>query len=360
MNPEAERLTGWKEDDARGKPIEEVLILQREDNREAIENPVRHALRVGEVVGLANHTVLVSKDGRVLTVDDSASPMRGENGQIDGGVLVFRDVTERRNIQRSLAEAQARAQRMIEELRRSNDDLAQFAAVASHDLRSPLNNVMQFAQLLERRYSGDSGEDKELFGFLIASAKRMGDLIEALLRYAKVTDVWVPSAPADANAQLESAIQNLQSSIEKSGARVTHESLPPVLIDATHVCQIFQNLIGNAIHYRGAAAPRIHIGVTDQGEMWLFSCADNGSGIAPPYQLQIFEPFKRLHGNDRPGSGIGLAICKKIVERFGGRIWVESEEGRGSTFFFTLPKAFQGDFPHGCRTAPPELPDAPR
>lgn len=340
MNPEAERLSGWKEDDARGKAIEEVLLLQREDNREAIENPVRRALRSGEVAGLANHTVLVSRDGGVLTVDDSASPIRGENGQITGGVLVFRDVTERRKIQRSLAEAQAQAQQMIQELRRSNDDLAQFAAVASHDLRSPLNNVMQFAQLLERRYSGDSGEGKEFFGFLIASAKRMGDLIEALLRYAKVTsDVWVPSAPVDTNAQLEAAIQNLQASIEKCGARVTHDSLPPVLIDATHVCQIFQNLIGNAIHYRGSAAPRIHVGVADEGEMWLFSCADNGSGIAPEYQLQIFEPFKRLHGNDRPGSGIGLAICKKIVERFGGRIWVESEEGKGSTFFFTLPKA---------------------
>jgi len=340
MNPEAERLSGWKEDEARGKPIEEVLTLQREDNRETIENPVRHALRIGEVVGLANHTVLVSKDGRVLTVDDSASPIRGENGQIAGGVLVFRDVTERRNIQRSLAEAQAQAQQMIQELRRSNDDLAQFAAVASHDLRSPLNNVMQFAQLLERRHSDDLGEGKELIGFLISSAKRMGDLIEALLRYANVTsDVWVRAAPADANTELESALQNLQSSIEKSGAKVTHDSLPSIPVDATHVRQIFQNLIGNAIHYRGSAVPRIHVGVADQGEMWLFSCADNGSGIAPQYQLQVFEPFKRLHGNDRPGSGIGLAICKKIVERFGGRIWVESEEGGGSTFFFTLPKA---------------------
>jgi signal transduction histidine kinase len=124
---------------------------------------------------------------------------------------------------------------------------------------------------------------------------------------------------------------------------VTRDSLPPVLIDATHLSQIFQNLIGNAIHYRGSAVPRIHIGVGDQGEMWLFSCTDNGLGIAHEYQLQIFEPFKRLHGTDRSGSGIGLAICKKIVERFGGRIWVESEEGSGSTFFFTLPKASQGD-----------------
>jgi len=340
MNAEAERLSGWQENDARGRPIEEVLILQREDNHEKIENPVTHALRVGKVVGLANHTRLVGKDGRVIIVDDSASPMRDSNGEVIGGVLVFRDVTERRNIQRSLAEAQARAQQMIEELRRSNDDLSQFAAVASHDLRSPLSNIIQFAQLLDRRYGDGAAEEKQLTGVLIASARRMGELIEALLRYARVTsDGSIPSAPVDANAQLASAIQNLQSSIEKSHAVVTHDLLPSVLIDATHLSQIFQNLIGNAIHYRGLEAPRIHIGVADRGEMWLFSCADNGSGIAPEYQLQIFEPFKRLHGTDRPGSGIGLAICKKIVERFRGRIWVESEEGKGSTFFFTTLKA---------------------
>jgi signal transduction histidine kinase len=292
------------------------------------------------VVDLANHTVLVRRDLRVITVDDSASPIRDANGNVIGGVLVFRDVTERRNDQRALAESQALAQRMIVELRRSNEDLSQFAAVASHDLRSPLNNVMLFAQMLERSYADDLGEGKELLEMLIASARRMAALIEDLLRYARVTSgVSGAYEKIDANEQIKAAIQNLEASIEKSGATVTHDPLPCVRLDATHLVQLFQNLIGNAIHYRSSEAPKIHAGVVDEGDMWRFSCADNGVGIAPEYQLRIFEPFKRLHGQDRPGSGIGLAICKKIVERFGGRIWVESEEGKGSTFFFTLPKA---------------------
>ena len=343
MNAEAERLSGWTEDDARGKPIEEILNLQREDDGQAIENPIRHSLRVGQVVGLANHTDLVTKDGRLITVDDSASPIRNANGEVIGGVLVFRDVTERRKEQRQLAEAQALAQFMIVELRRSNDDLAQFAAVASHDLRSPLNTVVQFAQLLELKYAQDLGEGKEILGVLLSAAKRMGALIDDLLRYARVGEELVPAPkPVDANDLLRIALDNLEASITRSGAVVTHDPLPAVRIDATYLAQVFQNLIGNAIHYRADTPPRIHIGVANEDMYWRFSCADNGLGIAPEYQAQIFEPFKRLHGHDRPGSGIGLAICKKVVERFGGRIWVESEEGKGSTFFFTLPRAANG------------------
>jgi PAS domain S-box-containing protein len=339
MNGEAERLSGWRQDEALGKPVEDILLLQREDNQESIENPVKHAIRVAEVVGLANHTVLVSKDGRILTVDDSASPIRDGAGKVIGGVLVFRDVTERRNEQRALIEAQALAQSMIAELRRSNEDLSQFAAVASHDLRSPLKNVLTLAQLLERRRSDGHGDEKQVFEMLIASAKRMGALIEDLLRYARMTsEMTAPAEAVDANAQVAAAIQNLDASIRISGATVTYDSLPWVRIDETHLTQIFQNLIGNAIHYRGSDTPNIHISVADEGDKWLFSCADNGIGIASQYQAQIFEPFKRLHGHDRPGSGIGLAICKKIVERFGGRIWVESEETKGSSFLFTLPK----------------------
>jgi PAS domain S-box-containing protein len=340
MNGEAERLSGWKEHEALGKPIEDVLVLQREDNREPIENPIRHALRIKEAAGLANHTVLVGKDGRVITVDDSASPILDGNGTIIGGVLVFRDVTERRKEQRALVEAKALADHMVDELRRSNDDLSQFAAVASHDLRSPLNNVMQFAQLLELRYGDKLGDGKEFLGHVIVAAGRMSALIEDLLRYARITtDAAVPALQVDANEQIDVALQNLQGSIAKSGAIVTHDPLPAVRIDATHLVQLFQNLIGNAIHYRGPDAPRIHVSAQDQGDHWQFSCADNGVGIAPDFHESIFAPFKRLHGHDRPGSGIGLAICKKVVERFGGRIWVESDEGKGATFLFTIRKA---------------------
>jgi PAS domain S-box-containing protein len=340
MNGEAERLSGWEEDQAIGKPIEQVLPFRSEDHLGLIENPVRHALRDGQPVTLADHTVLAGKDGQVMNVDDCASPIRDENGNVIGGVMVFRDVTETRRAHRALAEAQALAESMIVELRRSNDDLSQFAAVASHDLRSPLNNIMQLSQLLERRHSDELEGGKELLGLLVTSAKRMGALIEDLLRYARITsDVTVPDEPVDANEQIEIATQNLQTSIARSGAIVTHDQLPSLRMNATHLGQIFQNLIGNAIHYRSAETPRIHVAVADQDQLWLFSCADNGVGVAPAYQHEIFAPFKRLHGHDRPGSGIGLAICKKIVERFGGTIWVESSEGKGSTFLFTLPKA---------------------
>ncbi|MCU1329865.1 MAG: domain S-box [Bryobacterales bacterium] len=339
MNPEAEKLSGWYEDDARGKAIDEVTVMVREDTTIRIENPVLHALRTGEVVGLANHTSLLSKDGRCIAIDDSAAPIRDDRGVVVGGVLIFRDISKQRATQKKLTEAQALAQAMIDELKRSNEDLSQFAAVASHDLRSPLNNVMQFAQLIDLRYGDRLGDGRDLMNHLIAAARRMSALIEDLLRYAKFTsDISVATELTDANRQVDTAIEVLEASICGSHATVTHDALPMVTLDPTHLVQIFQNLIGNAIHYRGPEAPRIHIGVADEEGMYRFSCADNGVGIDAGYQAQIFEPFKRLHGPDRPGSGIGLAICKRIVERAGGRIWVESRVNEGSTFFFTLPK----------------------
>ena len=339
MNPVAEQLTGWYLDDARGKPIEEIIVLVQEDTTNTIANPVMHALKVDEIVGLASHTSLVSKNGHRFAIDDSASPIRDENGVVVGGILIFRNISKQRQTQRELAEAQALAQTMIADLKRSNEDLSQFAAVASHDLRSPLNNVMQFAQLLELSHADELGEGKALLGFLVTAAKRMSTLIEDLLRYARITsNLSLPSAPMDANVAIETAIENLQESISRTGAVVTRDRLPIVTLDATHLAQLFQNLIGNAIHYHGAEAPRIHVGVADQTDMYCFSCSDNGVGIAPAYQAQIFEPFKRLHGPERPGSGIGLAICKRVVERSGGRIWVESKLSEGSTFFFSLPK----------------------
>lgn len=198
---------------------------------------------------------------------------------------------------------------------------------------------MQYTQLLERRYGGQLAEGKELLEYLKSAAKRMSNLVEDLLSYANASaDSVHVSSPVDATVPLGTAVENLRSAITESGAVITHDTLPAVPVDATSLLQIFQNLIGNAIHYRGFDTPRIHLAVSDQGEQWLFSCKDNGIGIAPEFQSQIFEPFKRLHGSDRPGSGIGLALCKRIVERYKGRIWVESEVDQGSTFFFTLPK----------------------
>jgi len=291
-------------------------------------------------VGLENHTVLIAKNGDRFAVDDSASPIRDANGNVLGGVLVFRDVSERRKTEQQLAETHEKLEVLAADLRRSNEDLSQFAYVASHDLRSPLQTVLQFTQLLERRYGEQLGDGKELLNYITAGAKRMAALIEDLLKYATLSASAADAqGEVSAKEQLEKSMANLEASIAQSGASVTYDALPSLHIDGTSLVQIFQNLIGNAIHYRSKARPQIHISTEESPGEWLFSCRDNGIGIAREYQTQIFEPFKRLHGADRPGSGIGLAVCKRIVERYRGRIWVESQPDQGSTFFFTLPKS---------------------
>lgn len=340
LNPVAEDLTGWKTHAAVGKPVEEILILRHESTGETVENPVIQALRKGVTVGLSNDTVLISKDGREIPIDDSGSPIRDSNGNVFGGVLVFRDITVQRLAAASLRKAHQISEANAAELRRSNEDLSQFAHVASHDLRSPLNTVVQFSQLLEKRYGkllGNGG--RELLTFIIDAAQRMRRLIDDLLAYAKVSGELENSVlPVDANAVLEVALANVQNLIQESGADISHDALPSVRIGETYLVQLFQNLIANAIRYRGDATPRIHLSAVEQGSYWLFSCRDNGIGIDAEFHQQIFEAFKRLHGIERPGSGIGLAVCKRIVTRLDGRIWVESQAGQGSTFFFTLPK----------------------
>lgn len=339
LNPVAEELCGWNSDAAAGKFIEEIIVLKSEGTGEAVENPVTHALRQGTVVGLANHTNLISKNGREIPIDDSASPIRDDSGKVVGGVLVFRDITSQRLAERAVRESHEKLQQSASELRRSNEDLSQFAHVASHDLRSPLNTIVQFTQLMELQYGDQLGDGKKLLGFVARATQRMGQLIEDLLSYASVaTETSQPAAPVDANLSIESSIQNLAGVIQESGAAVTHDNLPIVTVNETNLGQLFQNLIGNAIHYRSSEPPRVHVSATAQGDMYLFSCKDNGIGVEPAYHAQIFEAFKRLHGSDKPGSGIGLAVCKRIVERYGGHLWVESTPGKGSTFFFTLPK----------------------
>lgn len=341
INSVAEELSGWKHETALGRHIDEVLILVREDAEARIENPVISALRTGAIVALENHTLLISKDGQRIPVDDSASPVRDANGTILGGVLVFRDISQRRATEKTLNEAHRQLTERAAELVRSNEDLSRFAHVASHDLRSPLNTITQFTYLLQRNHAEQIGDQgRKLLEYLSGAAERMAHLIEDLLLYARASadDVQTPS-PVDAARQLESALENLQALITNSGAIVTHDVLPVISMNATSLVQIFQNLVGNAIRYRGQETARIHIEAHDEGMAWRFSCRDNGLGVPPEYQTVIFEPFKRLHGPERPGSGIGLSVCKRIIERYKGKIWVESQGKEGSTFFFTVRKS---------------------
>jgi len=224
------------------------------------------------------------------------------------------------------------------ELERSNSELQQFAYVASHDLQEPLRMVMSYTGLLARRYQGKLDADADEFiAYAVDGARRMQELINDLLSYSRVGTQGREFTAADCEAVLARTLTNLELAIQESGARVCHEPLPTVSADEVQLHQLFQNLIGNGIKYRREGPLEIHVTCKPEGSHWLFSVRDNGIGIEPQYHERIFTIFQRLHTREQyPGSGIGLAICKKIVERHGGKIWVESEPGKGSTFYFTL------------------------
>ena len=229
----------------------------------------------------------------------------------------------------------------VGELKRSNDELQQFAYVASHDLQEPLRMVASYTQLLAQRYKGrlDSDAD-EFIAYAVDGSNRMQGLIQDLLAYSRAGTNGKALHEISSENALKEALTNLRATIEESGAVVTHDSLPAITTDDTQLAQVFQNLVGNAIKYRGAEVPHVHVSATKNGgKEWIFSVRDNGLGIDPQYFERIFILFQRLHGREEfEGTGIGLAICKKIVERLGGRIWVESQPEKGSTFYFALPE----------------------
>jgi hypothetical protein len=245
---------------------------------------------------------------------------------------VQQELTKRKRAEEKLKETLA-------ELERSNRELEQFAYVASHDLQEPLRMVSSFTQLLARRYKDKLDADaNEFITYAVDGANRMQKMISDLLTYSRVGTRGKPFEPICCEAVLDQAVTNLQVAIEESGAVVTHDPLPTLMADGTQLVQLFQNLIGNAIKFRSDVPPEIHIGVERTDSEWRFSVRDNGIGIDPQHHDRIFMIFQRLHSREEyPGTGIGLAICKRIVERHGGRIWVESQPGKGATFYFTIP-----------------------
>jgi PAS domain S-box-containing protein len=260
--------------------------------------------------------------------------------QVVHGIVGFNiDITERKLAEKALAYEK-------EELTRSNAELEQFAYVASHDLQEPLRMVSSYMQLLERRYKGRLDEDADEFiGYAVDGATRMQRLINDLLAFSRVGTRGKPFGLVSSEAALAQAVRNLQFSIEENMARVTHDPLPNVLADESQLVQLFQNLIGNAIKFHSDQVPQVHISVESGPQEWVFALRDNGIGIDPQYFERIFVLFQRLHERSAySGTGIGLSICKKIVQRHGGRIWVESQPGQGAVFFFSFPKpeAFQG------------------
>ncbi|MDD1673888.1 MAG: ATP-binding protein [Methanomicrobiales archaeon] len=247
-----------------------------------------------------------------------------------------------RNLQEyavELAEQKRHLEMVVKKLEQSNQDLERFAYVASHDLQEPLRNIVSFSQLLARRYKGNLDKDAdEYIGFIVESGKHMQSLITDLLEYSRITSRGKELQPSDAGKALEDALATLRISLETENGTITHDTLPMVLADQNQLVLVFQNLIANAIKFRKEEPPWIHVSAEKKEDFWEFSVQDNGIGIPPEHRERIFTIFQRLHTRDKyPGTGMGLTIVKRIIERHGGKIWVESEVGKGSTFLFTFP-----------------------
>jgi PAS domain S-box-containing protein len=273
-------------------------------------------------------------DGRRIWLRTSKIPLMDTEGRIQGVLGVYEDITEQKRAQDEIKQSE-------ESLRRSNYDLEQFAYIASHDLQEPLRMVIAYMNLLQSRYQGrlDSQAD-EYIGFAVDGANRMHQLISDLLTYSRATARGMLTERVSVQAVLDTAIANLQVMIVESCAKITHDPLPEVMANKTQITQLLMNLLSNSIKFRGPDPPQIHLSARQEGDKLVFSVRDNGIGMDSSSFEKIFQVFKRLHGHDKyPGSGIGLAICKRIVENHGGSIWLESQRGHGTTFFFTLPAA---------------------
>ena len=321
-NRAAERMFGYTAAESVGRHISLIVPAERHGEIEEILSQVGKGERVEH-----HQTERLRKDGARIPISLTVSPIRSADGAVVGASKIARDIT--------------RQKRVEEALRRSNEDLERFAYVASHDLQEPLRTIASYVQLLENRYGDRLDADaREFIGYAVDGATRMRRLIDDLLAFSRVGTGAGPMAPCDAGAALDAALRGLGSALDDAQAVVARSPLPSVQADPGQLETVFSNLIANAVKFRGAAAPRIRVSAARDGPAWAFSVVDNGIGIEPEYFERIFVMFQRLHTRQEyPGTGIGLAICKKIVERHGGRIWVESEPGRGSTFRFTLPAA---------------------
>ncbi len=263
---------------------------------------------------------------------ETCYPVRAQEEQLLGLGLAAIEITERKQAEHALAQH-------AEALRDSNEELQRFAYVASHDLQEPLRMVTSYVQLLEKRYESSlDDEARQFISYAVEGTKRMKALIDDLLAYARVESRGKNLELIESESVLQRVLNDIQVSIADHDAVITHDPLPPVLADRTQLTLLFQNLLSNALKFRTTRPPHVHISARQEGLQWLLTVKDNGIGIEPQYANKIFELFQRLHARQEyPGTGLGLAICKRIVERHGGRIWVESELGKGATFFFTLP-----------------------
>ena len=319
VNTASLEIVGYTPEELLG--IDFLKVVTPEDREMVMK---RYADRMaGKEVPSIYEMALIRKDGITVPVEVNATFINYEGRPAD--LVVIRDITERK--------------RAEEELRRSNQELEHFAYIASHDLQEPLRMVSSYTQLLAQRYKDKLDADADEFiHYVEDGVSRMRALINGLLVYSRVGTSGAAFELTDCEAAFDCALTNLQVAVDESGAVITHHPLPVVMADASQLTQVFQNLIGNAIKFCNQELPRIHVAAEPRGNEWLFSIRDNGIGIDPQYHDRIFDMSQRLHSRtEYSGSGVGLAICDKVLKRHGGRIWVESQTGKGATFYFTIP-----------------------
>jgi PAS domain S-box-containing protein len=326
----AERMKGYRAEEIIGEHFSKFYMPE-----DVANDKPSQALKIAAEQGRCEEEGWrVRKDGSLFWASVVITALHDKAGQLRGFGKVTRDITGRKKSEEQLAKT-------VGELKRSNDELQQFAYVASHDLQEPLRMVASYTQLLAERYKGRLDPDADEFiAYAVDGSNRMQALIQDLLAYSRAGTNGKALREISSENALKEALTNLRGTIEESGAVVTHDALPAITTDDTQLAQIFQNLVGNAIKYRGAEVPHVHVSAEKNGgKEWIFSVRDNGMGIDPQYFERIFILFQRLHGRKEfEGTGMGLAICKKILERLGGRIWVESQPEKGSTFYFALPE----------------------
>jgi PAS domain S-box-containing protein len=332
LNVQAEKQFGYSRDELVGQQVRNIIPAGFAER--LIADGARSAAEaLAQQIGTGIELIARRKDWSEFPIEIMLSPLESADGILVTAAI--RDITERKKSEEHLVKT-------VGELKRSNDELQQFAYVSSHDLQEPLRMVTSYTQLLAGRYKGrlDSDAD-EFIAFAVDGCNRMQGLIRDLLAYSRAGTNGKALHEVSVENALKEALANLRATIDQSGAVVTHDALPAIKTDETQLSQVFQNLVGNAIKYHGTEVPRVHVSATKNGDNeWTFSVRDNGLGIDPQYFERIFILFQRLHGRDEfEGTGIGLAICKKIVERLGGRIWVESQPEKGATFYFALPEA---------------------
>jgi PAS domain S-box-containing protein len=331
LNVQAEKQFGYSRDELLGQKV--TNIIPEGFAERIIADDLRSPEdALAQQIGTGIELTALRKDGSKFPIELMLSPLESAEGTLVTAAI--RNITVRKD-------AEANLLQKVDELNRSNEELGQFAYIASHDLQEPLRMVASYTQLLSKRYKGQLDADADEFiAFAVDGASRMQRLIEDLLAFSRVGTKGQELLATESEEALQQAMVNLRSAIEESGAVVTHDPMPTVLADQNQLVQLFQNLVGNAIKYQNPGVPRIHISARQDRTMWKVAVKDNGLGIDPQYYDRIFGMFQRLHKRDEfAGTGIGLAICKKIVERHGGTISVESKLGRGSTFTFALEGA---------------------